>query len=685
MQYLRGVGLERAKKLSKLGIATLEDLVRHVPREHDDRSQTTPIGSLEAEMKATVRGRVVSMRQRRFGGGRAKSVITATIGDGSGWVEAEFWNQRWRADQLCDGTDVILTGRVTWERNGPRMTSPEVETLADGNDPEAAEENLLHSGRIVPIHHLTQGIPVTRMRAIVWRALPHVVDALEDPLPDALRTQREFPSLAHALRWIHFPHTMAERDAALQRLKYDELLVLQVALARRRLRHETEEKPHRIVVTQRLDERIRARFPFALTNAQNRCVGEIADDLTAPRPMNRLLQGDVGSGKTAVAAYGMLIAVAHKLQAAIVTPTEILAEQHFTTLSTYLAGSQVRIELVTGNQRSKKRRETLARIAAHDVDIAIGTHALFQQDVEFAKLAFVVVDEQHKFGVLQRAALRDKGIAADMLVMSATPIPRTLTMTLFGDLDVSVIDELPPGRQPVQTVLCREGDRRQAYDWVRREIGRGRRAFHVCPLVERSEELPLRAAVDFADELRAGPFRSVGVGLLHGRMKSAEKDAAMEAFRSGATPVLVCTSVVEVGVDVPEATVLIVEHAERFGLAQLHQLRGRIGRGRDASRMICFHNAHTPDARARLQALAATTDGFKIAEEDLRIRGPGEFLGTRQSGLPELRLANLITDATLLTQARADAFELIERDPGLRREGAALGHALARTLAARPG
>jgi len=686
VQYLRGVGPHRAKKLSKLGISTLEDLVRHVPREHDDRRQRTPIGRLEAETKATVQGRVVSVRKRSFGGGRAKSVVTATIDDGSGCLEVEFWNQRWRLDQLKDGTDVVLTGRVTWDRNGARMSGPELETLLSTDDAAGdPDEQLLHTGRIVPIHHLTQGFHPTKMRTIVWRALPHVADVLEDPLPAALRARRKLPSLSEALRWIHFPDSLDQRDAALRRLKYDELFILQVALARKRLRHETEEKTFRIVVTERLDARIRARFPFALTAAQDRCVGEIADDMTAPRPMNRLLQGDVGAGKTVVAAYGMLTAVAHKLQAAMVVPTEILAEQHHATLSKYLDGSQVRIELVTGGLRSKKRRETLERIAAHEVDIAVGTHALFQHDVAFAQLAFVVVDEQHKFGVLQRAALRDKGIAADMLVMSATPIPRTLTMTLFGDLDVSVLDESPPGRQPTQTVLCREGDRRSAYDWVLKEIRRGRRAFHVCPLVERSEELPLRAAIDFAEELRNGPFRSVGVGLLHGRMKSAEKEAAMDAFRSGETPVLVCTSVVEVGVDVPEATVLIVEHAERFGLAQLHQLRGRIGRGSAASRMICFHGARTPDARARLQALAATTDGFKIAEEDLRIRGPGEFLGTRQSGVPELRLANLITDAVLLTEARHDAFELVARDPGLRNEGAAVGHTLLRTLRARPG
>ena len=681
VQYLRGVGPERARKFSKLGIRTLRDLVWHLPRVHDDRRETTPLGDLQAETHATVRGRVLSVRKRRLGRGHARSVVTAVIDDGSGWVQAEFWNQSWRAEQLEGAEDVLLSGRVVWENNGPRMNSPEVEVLSDGDE----EERRLHAGRIVPIHPLTQGIYATRMRALVHRALPLVVDGLEDPLPPSIRRERDLPDLAAALRDAHFPPSMDALASAIRRLKYEELFLLQVALARRRLRHATEEKPHMVAVDARLDARIRARFPFPLTRAQDRCVRELADDLAASRPMNRLLQGDVGAGKTVVAAYGMLAVVAHRMQAALLAPTEILAEQHFTTLSRYLDGSQVRLALVTGSARSKQRRETLQRLAAHEVDIAVGTHALIQQDVQFAKLAFVVADEQHKFGVLQRAALRDKGLHPDMLVMSATPIPRTLTMTLFGDLDVSVLDELPPGRQPVQTMLCREGDRRQAYDWVHREIARGRRVFHVVPLVEQSEELPLRAAVQFRDELAAGPFRDVALGLLHGKMKSDEKDAAMTAFRSGATPVLVCTSVVEVGVDVPEATVLIVEHAERFGLAQLHQLRGRIGRGNLASRMICFHDAHTDDARARLQALASTTDGFRIAEEDLRIRGPGEFLGTRQSGVPELRLANLVTDAVLLTEARRDAFDLVARDPALRKDGAPVDRALARTLGALPG
>jgi ATP-dependent DNA helicase RecG len=345
----------------------------------------------------------------------------------------------------------------------------------------------------------------------------------------------------------------------------------------------------------------------------------------------------------------------------------------------------VRLALLTGGARSKARRETLDALQRGESDILVGTHALIQNDVAFGRLALVVVDEQHKFGVLQRAALRAKGLHPDMLVMSATPIPRTLTMTLLGDLDVSVLDELPPGRRPVETVLCAEGDRRQAYDWVLREIAKGRRVYHVAPLVEESEELPLKAAVQLAEQLRETVFGGIGVGLLHGRMSGKEKDAAMQAFRDGATPVLVCTSVVEVGVDVPEATVLIVEHAERFGLAQLHQLRGRIGRGRHPGRMLVFSDARTESGRERLNALAATTDGFEIAEADLRIRGPGEFLGTRQSGMPELRIASLVGSVALLAEAREDAFELVRDDPGLEGPGAPAARALRQMLAARPG
>jgi ATP-dependent DNA helicase RecG len=667
VQYLRGVGPGRARLLGRLGVRTVRDVLLHFPRDWQDRRVLTPIGSLRPETSATVRGVVAHTRLRQVG--RSRVLVQSDVDDGTGTLRVEFWQQRFRAEQLAVGREVLLSGRVVWD-DGPKMAQPEVETHVD--DESGAK---LHADRIVPIHPATKGLFPTAMRSIVWRALD-AADALEDPIPPALAAARELPALPRALREIHFPSSFEALEAARRRFKYEELFLLEILLARRRLRHQLEDKPHRIVVDPRLDARIRARFPFTLTPAQDRVIAQIAADLASPRPMNRLLQGDVGSGKTAVAVYAMLAAVASRQQAALLSPTEILAEQHLATLTRWLAGSHVRIALVSGGVPAAEKAARLDACAAGDVDLVVGTHALLEEDVRFARLGLVVVDEQHKFGVLQRATLRRKGLHPDVLVMSATPIPRTLTMTLFGDLDLSVLDEKPPGRAPVTTVLCGEGDREQAYSWVRREIARGRRVYHIVPLVEENEELPLKSAVKFAEELRRDVFPGIGVGLLHGRMPAREKDAAMESFRRGVAPVLVATSVVEVGVDVPEATVLLVEHAERFGLAQLHQLRGRIGRGREPGRVILFHDARTDDARARLDALASTDDGFRIAEEDLRIRGPGEFLGTRQHGLPELRVADLVTDVRLLELARDDAFALVQRDPSLQLEGALAARAL---------
>jgi ATP-dependent DNA helicase RecG len=670
LQFQKGVGPARARVLARLGLRTVTDLLLHFPREYQDRRVVTRIADLRPETDATVRGRVERTRLRQVSARDPRRVlVTSDVDDGTGVLRVEFWQQRFREEQMAPGRDVLLSGRVGWD-DGPKMVQPEVETHVD--DPSA---DPIHAERIVPVHPVTKGLWPTGLRSIIWRALD-AADRIEDPVPPSYRAARGLPPLSAALRDIHFPPSFEAMEAARRRFKYEELFLLEVLLARRRLRVQLEEKPHRILVDPRLDARIRARFPFALTKAQDRVVAEIRADLESPKPMHRLLQGDVGSGKTAVAVYAMLAAVATKLQAALLAPTEILAEQHVSTLSRWLAGSQVRIALLAGGLPAKERRRVRAAVAAGEIDLLVGTHALIEEDVKFARLGLVVVDEQHKFGVLQRATLRRKGLHPDVLVMSATPIPRTLTMTVFGDLDLSVLDEKPPGRAPVTTVLCGEGDRAQAYAWVRKEISRGRRVFHVVPLVEDHEELPLKSAISFAEELRRDVFPGIGVGLLHGRLSSKEKDAAMEAFRQGATPVLVATSVVEVGVDVPEATVLLVEHAERFGLAQLHQLRGRIGRGREPGRVILFHAAHTAEARARLQALAGTDDGFVIAEEDLRIRGPGEFLGTRQHGIPELRVANLTTDVRILEDARQDAFALVREDPSLQHAGACTARAL---------
>jgi ATP-dependent DNA helicase RecG len=667
VRYLPGVGPARAELLAKLGLDTIGRLLRHYPWTHEDRTSILPIAKLAPETHAVTRGRVRTVKTSEIGRGR-KVLVEAVVEDDSGALVAQFWQQRFRAEQLRPGRLVLLAGRVTWDR-GPRMSGPEVETL---DDEDGAR---LHADRIVPIHPLTKKLHATTMRVLVARAIEACAEAVPDPLPPSVIAKRGLMPLPQALREIHFPASEANLAEAKRRLAYEELFLLQVALAKRRMRRLVEDKPHPLAVDERIDARIRARLLFTPTKAQERVIAEIRADLTAPRPMNRLLQGDVGSGKTLVAIYAMLAAVANHRQAALLAPTAILAEQHFRTLSHRLEGSKVRLALVVAGGRAAERKETLRRVAAGEADVVIGTHALLEEDVRFAKLSLIVVDEQHKFGVMQRSALRRKGLSPDLLVMSATPIPRSLTMTLFGDLDLSVIDELPPGRRPVATSLAEEGDRARIYEWVRAEVGKGRRVFHVVPLVDEDEELPLASVNKFAAELADGPFRGIAVGVLHGKMRPAAKDAAMAAFRSGATPVLVATSVVEVGVDVPEATALLVEHAERFGLAQLHQLRGRVGRGAFESRMVLFHKAETQAARARLEALCATNDGFRIAEEDLRIRGPGEFLGTRQSGGTELAAADLVRDAMLLVQAREDAFDLVKRDPGLDGEGASVRRA----------
>lgn len=655
---------KRLRQLERLGVHTVCDLLFHFPREYADRRLETAVTDLRPEQEAVVRARVVSITGRTIHGRRRRHLVQAVVEDDGGRLRIEFWQQRFRLRQLEVDQVALFAGRVTADDRGLLLSGPDVETAVD----EDGER--LHAGRIVPVHPLTKGLPAATVRSLVWRALAEV--ELTEPLPEELRARRELLDFPTALRAIHFPKDPDELRRARDRLEYDELFHLQLGLALRRRIHRHEVKPHRFRVDERLERRILARYPFELTAAQRRVTQEIRADLLSEHPMNRLLQGDVGAGKTAVALYAMLVAVAHRMQATLLAPTEILAEQHLRTLQAFLQGSDVRLELISGGGRAAAKREARRRVAEGEVDIAVGTHALFQRGTEFHSLGLVVVDEQHKFGVLQRAELRAKGIVPDLLVMSATPIPRTLTMTLFGDLDVSVLDELPPGRQPVETLVCRETDRPTVEAWVRSEVEAGRRAYWVAPLVEESDDVPATAAVELRERLARDVYPDLDVGLLHGRMTPAEKDAAMAAFQSGATPILVATTVIEVGVDVREATAMVIESAERFGLAQLHQLRGRVGRGSDPSRVVLFAATHGKTARARLRAISSTTDGFRIAEEDLAIRGPGEFLGTRQHGLPELKLASLVSSSRRMAEARDDARELVEHNPRLERDALGL-------------
>ena len=665
VQYVKGVGPRRAQLLAALNIETVADLLTYYPRAYSDRTNLVDIIDLSALMTATVKGEVRSVRVNRW-----RRVVNVRFADDTGNLECVWFNQTYLAGDPKRGTEPVfkkgdwfyLTGKVTEFHGKLQMANPEYEQT----DPE--EEDQAGAG-ILPIYGLTEGLRQHQLRRIVRNAIDTCGDALVEVLPGSLLKANHLSDIGRATAGIHFPLSFEHRDAARRRLIYEEFFLLETAMALRRASIERENTPWRIRVTPKIDERIRARFPFQLTDAQERVVREISADLSRPHPMNRLLQGDVGSGKTVVALYAMLSAVANGFQAALMAPTEVLAEQHFETFSnTFLSRARVRLARLTGGMTGSERSRLLSEIRTGEVDIVFGTHALIEPDVEFARLALVVVDEQHKFGVVQRAELRAKGAGASphCLVMTATPIPRTLMLTVFGDLDVSVIDQMPPGRKRIVTKFVTPKKRADAFEFIRKEIAKGRQAYFVYPLIEESEAIKqVRSATRMAKRLGEDVFGEFNVELLTGRMIAAEKNRIMNDFRTGAIQILVATVVIEVGVDVPNATVMVIENAERFGLSQLHQLRGRIGRGAHRSYCLLFGKAGTDEAKLRLKAIAKIDDGFEIAEEDLRIRGPGEFFGTRQHGLPELRIANLVTDYDLLKLSAADARKLIASDPKL--------------------
>jgi len=664
VQSLKGIGPATAEALRRAGIGTAVDLLHHYPRHHEDRRRPRPVSALRDGDEALVRLRVVKAGGGEVpGGGRVRSVVRVTGADDTGTLEVELWNQPWRARHLREGAEFLAFGRVVRMR-GLRMRSPATTTLKDGEVPPDSADRLAWN-RMVPVYPLVEGLKQRILRAAIHEALERHLDLLEDPIPAEAAAGMRFPPLREAVAAIHFPESPDDVARARTRLEYEELLLLQVALALRRRSLVRERRGFAYALTPELDRRIRARFPFRFTAGQDRAVEEVLADLRAPHPMNRLLQGDVGSGKTAVALYAMLAAVANRRQAAILAPTEILAEQHRVNFGRALEGSRVRVGFLAGKAPVRERRPVLRGVADGSIQVLVATHAVLEREVEFRDLGLAVVDEQHRFGVRQRDAFRRKGLRPDLLYLSATPIPRTLALSLYGDLDVSVIVERPPGRKPVRTVLVDAGGEGAAHEAVRRECAAGRQAFFVCPLVEASAKSDLRAAEAEAERLRTAVFPEFEVGLVHGRMTGPEKRGAMEAFRAGRVQVLVSTVVVEVGVDVPNASVLAVLHAERFGLSTLHQLRGRIGRGPHPATCLLFASPGEGDAGERIRAMLETDDGFEIAERDLRIRGFGEFFGTRQSGVPELRFPEALLDAPLLDRARRAAAALVERDPAL--------------------
>ena len=666
LQYVRGVGPKRAADLARAGMQTVEDLLLRFPLRYEDRAAPCDIRNLRPGMTATVTAEVVSsgIRATRRPGFR---LFEAIIRDASGGItRAVFPNQAFLKDVFKPEQRVVLYGPLEFRGTGLQFTNPEYELIrADGDD----DEGSVHTGRIVPIYEKAGAMTPRMQRALVYRVLRELPATIADPVPEAVRAGRRLPDRAEAIRAVHFPDAGTSMEAlnalktpAHQRLIFEEFFLFQAGMVLLKRRHAEDRKPRPVVVDDRIRDAARAILPFKLTEGQRTALREIVADMRREEPMNRLLQGDVGAGKTIVALLAALVAMENGLQVAFMAPTEILADQHYLTIRRLLDRARFRVVSLTGSLTAAKRREIHAEIASGTANLVVGTHALAEADLTFKSLGLVIIDEQHRFGVMQRASLRSKGEHPDVLVMTATPIPRTLALTTYGDLDVSVIRELPPGRQPITTVSKSESKREEIYRLVRKELAAGRQAYVVYPLVEDSEKVDLRAATAMADHLQQEVFQEYAVALLHGRLRQDEKDRVMGAFARGDVQVLVSTTVVEVGVDVPNATVMVVEHAERFGLSQLHQLRGRIGRGAHASTCVLLYQFPlSADAKARLAALVETIDGFVIAERDLEIRGPGDFFGTRQSGMPTLRVGDLLRDHQLMEEARREAVAWLDQ------------------------
>ena len=656
MLHLKGIGTRKADLLGNLGIKTIGDLLFHFPRSYDDLSNVRALDALEADELQTVIGDVVEVGGKELNDGRR--VMSVVIGDDRGrCLEGVWFNAMPLAGKVRYGQRLAFAGKPKWYRDHWSMMHPRVEFLEAGGGPQRT---------IIPVYPLTENLRPETLRDHLRDAVAIGAGQVEEILPESIRKKRKLPDAGRALKELHFPDALPLGLRAKRRFIYEEFLVLQIALAARRRGMRDKQRAPKMPVDSVIDARIRKLLPFEMTGDQNRAVRAVARDLASEQPMQRLLQADVGAGKTAVAVYALLTAIANKHQAVLMAPTEVLAQQHWGTLDRYLSASRVRRRLLTGSLTAKQRRETLEAIAAGDVDVVVGTQALVSEDVRFAKLGLVVIDEQHKFGVNQRARMRRLGVDAHYLVMTATPIPRTVALTVFGDLDVSTLHELPPGRQPVETDWHSETQRERIYEKIRTRLRAGRQAYVVCPLVDESETLDVKAAEATFVELRDGPFKEFRVGLLHGKLDDDRKREVMDEFRAGRLDLLVATLVIEVGIDVPNATVMVIEHAERFGLSQLHQLRGRITRGVESGECHLFTGVVTDEAKERLRILTRTSDGFELAEEDARIRGLGEFFGTRQHGLGDLEIGDLLRDRAVLDEARADAIELVAADPGLK-------------------
>ncbi len=678
---IKGISGKLADKFAKLGVRTIRDLLYFFPNRHIDYSQRQFIANLEEGKEQTIVGNVWEAREKRLGGGPRLST-EATVGDETGNINIIWFNNPWMAKTLKTNEQVAISGRVNSYKGRLTFENPEWELLED--------KELIHAGRLVPLYHLTEGLHPRQVRKLMKTIVDQWSGQLEDFLPPDLMTRNNLLPLSQAVTQAHFPDDAALKDRARVRLAFDELFLLQLGVLRRKRNWQSSQPGNAFNIDKSLLETFNKSLPFELTPAQQRVVREILADITKPQAMSRLLQGEVGSGKTVVATIALLMAVANGYQGALMAPTEILAEQHFNTLSTLLAKAgkmessdtlirsyagllptSIAVALLTGAITLKKKQLLQEWIRNGDINIIIGTHALIQEEVTFNKLGLAVVDEQHRFGVEQRSVLRQKGFNPHVLVMTATPIPRTLALTLYGDLDLSVIDQLPPGRQEIKTRWLKPEQRESAYRFIAKQVAEGRQAFIICPLIEESDAVQAKAATEEYEHLSRDVFPDLKLGLLHGRMSNDSKNEIMHQFNRGEIQILVATPVIEVGIDVPNASVMLVESADRFGLSQLHQFRGRVGRGQAQS--YCMFLAEDPSeiGRLRLDIIEKTQNGFVLAEEDLKLRGPGEFFGTRQSGIPDLKMAK-ISDINILELARREAANLFANNPTLNKPEYAL-------------
>lgn len=676
-QYIKGVGPDRANLLKRLGIMSIRDCFWHFPKRYEDRSKLITIAEIAAPRKLcseqelysisdnegyyTIKGVVVS--SGLFRGRTRTTILQVMVSDGTGKIKALWFNQPYLKDYFVTGQELYLYGNFQSSSRGIQIIHPEYEFISE----EKTEDDIIHTARIVPIYPLVSGINQRRLRNIIKKCISQYVSNVQDYLPTNIRARQRLLDLRSAIKNIHFPYNERQKDEARRRLVFDEFFILQLALAIKRYNAKYRALGISNKISEDFDKEFFSNLPFKLTDSQVNVIEDIKKDMASPNSMHRLVQGEVGSGKTMICAYALYLSSRNNYQSALMVPTEILARQHYITLTNIFSPMGISTGLLINGMPKKEKDSILKTAASGEIDVLVGTHSLIQRSADFKNLGLVVMDEQHKFGVEQRALLKSKSKRADVLVMSATPIPRTMAMTLYGDMDISVVGALPHGKRDVRTLWLEKSQRDKAYEFVKEQVSFGQQAYIVYPVIDESESLRSDGAVKMFDVLSNGIFKDFKVGLLHGRMTDDEKVYVMNNFKKGDVNILIATTIVEVGVDVSNATVMIIEGAERFGLSQLHQLRGRIGRERKSSYCVLISDADTDEARQRLEILSRTDEGAKIAEEDLSIRGPGELFGRRQHGFPELRIANLVSDVDVLKDARKEAFALIEIDPLLKR------------------